>query len=116
MAGFADYLGEASVRPRTAVPPAEGTRTPAGDAAPSERLPDGPEGRFLAGLSPAARRVAIQNLSKAHRDPRKVEQDELDRYDDDTKWDWLRQVCTAEAQDKERTAAAAAQTEMEGHQ
>ena len=116
MGGFADYLGEASVRPRTAVPPGEGTDTLPGGTAAAEALPDSPEGRFLAGLSPRARAVAIQNLAKQHRDPRKVDQDELDRYDDETKWDWLKQVCTAEAQATDDAAALAAQTEMEGHQ
>ena len=116
MGGFADYLGEASVRPRTPAPSHTQGDTPPPDPGASERLSDSPEGRFLAGLSPAAREITLRNLAKVNRDPRKVSQDELDRYDDDTKWDWLRQVCTAEAQDKERTAAAAAQTEMEGHQ
>jgi hypothetical protein len=115
MGGFADYLGEASVRPRTGIPPDRGTPALPGDPGASERLSDSPEGRFLAGLSPAARAITLRNLAKAHRDPRRVTQDELDDYDDETKWDWLRQVCTAEAQDKEQSAAAAAQTRMEGH-
>lgn len=115
MGGFADIRRQASERPAPGIPePGRGAASPRPDG-PPEPLSDSPEARFLATLSPAARAITLRNLAKAHRDPRRVTQDELDDYDDETKWDWLRQVCTAEAQDKQQSAAAAAQTTMEGH-
>lgn len=117
MAGFADIRRERDARAAPVIPPpTQGDDLPAEERA-ADSLSDSPEGRFLAGLSPAARDTALRQLAQARGgDPRKVSQDEIDRYDDETKWNWLTNVCRAESADKEASAAAAAQTQMEGHQ
>ena len=111
--GFADYLGEARVQPPTPVPGPGGTSALPGDTPPLDRH----EAAFLESLSPATRERTLRRIAEArHRDPRKVPQAELDGYDDETKWEWLTEVCKAEAGDKEAAAALAAQDTMrEGH-
>ena len=109
MSGFADIRRERSARPAPGIPPhTQGDDLPA-QVTGADSLSDSPYGRFLAGLSPAARAVTLRNLARVHRDPRKVSQDELDNYDDETKWNWLENVCRAEAADAEQAAALAAQ-------